>query len=317
MTTDIFLGVDIGYGFTKTFNSQGGKMFPTAVTTMIPRSTFREIETITANGEKFLVAENALLEGKWVLDTRNTGFVGSNGWLGVLGHSLNVNDYNPDDIAEGLLVLGIPPGLYTREAANEIIEFLRGSTVLYRSKEYTFRNAGIKVIPQGAGIFFHYTSHFPEDFLKEVAIVDIGHYTVDMIYFSHGNYIEGSTVSKSMGLSFLWDEIQKEFFRVHKLSISQEQTQKLFERGRITILQKEYTLGTIDEKVSSYCDKISSLVNGFFENFERRPEIGLAAGGGVLVLEGRVKLKHKLQLVDDAAYSNAIGYYQYARGTAR
>jgi hypothetical protein len=317
MNTDTFLGVDVGYGFTKTFKSEGGKMFPTAVTTMIPRSTFREIETITANGEKFLVAENALLEGKWVLDTRNTGFVGSNGWLAVLGHSLGINDYNPDQMTGGQFVLGMPPGLYTREAASEIITFLKESTVLYRSKEYTFRNTGIKVIPQGAGIFFHYTSHFPEDFLKEVAIIDIGHYTVDMIYFSGGNYIEGSTVSKSMGLSFLWDEIQKEFFRVHKLSISQEQGQKLFERGRITILQKEYTLGTVDEMVSSYCDKISSLINGFFENFERRPEIGLAAGGGVLALNGKVKLKHKLQLVDDAAYSNAIGYWQYARGTAR
>ncbi len=251
MTSDIFLGIDIGYGFTKTFNSGGGKMFPTAVTTMIPRSTFRDIETITANGERFLVAENALLEGKWVLDTRNTGFAGSNGWLAVLGHGLSINDYTPDEVPEGLLVLGIPPGLYTREAAKEIIAFIRGSTILYRSKEYSFKNAGIRVIPQGAGIFFHYASHFPEDFLKEVAIIDIGHYTVDMIYFSGGSYVEGSTVSKSMGLSFLWDEIQKEFFRVHKLSISQEQAQKLFERGRITILQKEYTLGTIDEKVSS------------------------------------------------------------------
>ena len=228
MTVDIFLGIDIGYGYTKTFNSGGGKMFPTAVTTMIPRSTFREIETITANGERFLVAEDALLEGKWVLDTRNTGFVGSNGWLGVLGHSLSLNDYSPDEIVGGLLVLGIPPGSYTREAAGEIVAFVRGSTIVYRSKEYTFRNAGIKIIPQGAGAFFHYTSHFPEDFLKEVAIVDIGHYTIDMIYFSGGHYVEGSTVSKSMGLSFLWDEIQKEFYGVHKLSISQEQAQKLF-----------------------------------------------------------------------------------------
>ena len=317
MNSDIFLGVDIGYGFTKTFNSGGRKMFPTAVTTMIPRSTFREIETITANGERFLVAENALLEGKWVLDTRNTGFVRSNGWLAVLGHSLSINDYNPDEIPEGLVVLGIPPGLYTKEAATGLVEFIKGSTILYRSKEYTFRNGRIKVIPQGAGVFFHYTSHFPEDFLKEVAIVDIGHYTVDMIYFSGGNYIEGTTVSKSMGLSFLWDEIQKEFFGIHNLSISQEQAQKLFERGRITILQKEYTLDSLSEKVSSYCDKISSLINGFFENFERRPEIGLAAGGGVLALEGRVKLKHKLHLVDDAAYSNSVGFWQYARGTDR
>lgn len=60
-------------------------MFPTAVTTMIPRSTFREMETITVNGEKFLVAENALLEGKWVLDTTNTGFVRSNAWLASWG----------------------------------------------------------------------------------------------------------------------------------------------------------------------------------------------------------------------------------------
>lgn len=315
MNRDIFLGVDIGYGFTKTFNSGGGKMFPTAVTTMIPRSTFREIEPIVANGERFLVAENALLEGKWVLETRNKGFVKSTGWLAVLGHSLSINDYILDDMPEGLLVLGIPPGLYTKDAAREMVEFIKKSTILYRSKEYSFKNGRIKVIPQGAGIFFHYTSHYPEDFLKEVAIVDIGHYTVDMVYFSGGNYIEGTTVSKSMGLSFLWDEIQKEFFGIHNLSISQEQAQRLFERGGITILQKEYTLDSLNKKVSSYCDKISSLINGFFENFERKPEIGLAAGGGVLVLEGKIKLKHKLKLVDDAAYSNSIGYYQYARGT--
>ncbi len=317
MNREIFLGVDIGYGFTKTFNSGGGKMFPTAVTTMIPRSTFTEIVPIVANGERFLVAENAILEGKWVLETRNKGFVRSNGWLAVLGHSLSINDYNLDDMPEGLLVLGIPPGLYTKEAAREMVEFIKESTILYRSKEYSFKNGRIKVIPQGAGIFFHYTSHFPEDFLKEVAIVDIGHYTMDMVYFSGGNYIEGTTASKSMGLSFLWDEIQKEFFGIHNMSISQEQAQKLFEKGRITILQKEYTLDSLNEKVASYCDKISSLINGFFENFERKPEIGLAAGGGVLVLEGKVKLKHKLKLVDDAVYSNSIGYYQYARGTAR
>lgn len=40
---DNCIGIDIGYGFTKTFNSEGAKIFPTAVTRVIPVSTFSEI----------------------------------------------------------------------------------------------------------------------------------------------------------------------------------------------------------------------------------------------------------------------------------
>ena len=57
---DSTLGIDIGYGLTKTYNSLGSRSFPTVVTSMVPEETFGEVKPIQVNGEKFLVGEDVM-----------------------------------------------------------------------------------------------------------------------------------------------------------------------------------------------------------------------------------------------------------------
>lgn len=306
------IGVDIGYGFTKTFNRGDGKVFPTAVTGIVPAATFGEVDTVTANDEKFLVSHDALREGKGLLNTRTIGFVRSNAWLAVLGHAINLNDYDPEQM-KGKIVLGIPPGQYSKSVAAEITESVKESVIFYNDRKFTFKESRIMVIPQGSGIFFVYVIHNREHYKKDIAVVDIGHYTVDMLFFSEGKYIEGITQSSPVGISLILDDICRAFYKKNKFSISHRQAQRLLDIGNITIFEEPHTLDNLPVIVSSYAKQIATLIDGFFEALHEKPEIAVCGGGGVVALRGKIKLKHKLHIVSDPVLANCMGYWYYAR----
>jgi hypothetical protein len=308
------IGIDIGYGFTKTYKSDGARIFPTAVTQVVPLVTFSDLKPVTVNNEKFLVGDSALREGKGLIDTRTTTFVRSNAWLAVLGHALSLNSYNPELNKAGVIVLGIPPGEYSKTASEEISRSIRESAILYDNQRYTFISTNIKVIPQGAGIFFSYIMDNHDDFRKNVAVIDIGHYTIDMLFFSGGKYIEGTTRSSQIGISLILDDVCRAFYRKYRLSIQHKEAYRLVTQGTITILEEPYTIDDISDIVLPYASQIISIIDGFFENLPNKPEMGIIGGGGVTSLRGFVKLKYKLHIVNDPIMANAMGYWYYARG---
>ncbi|MFA5183190.1 MAG: ParM/StbA family protein [Syntrophales bacterium] len=308
---DNVIGIDIGYGQTKTFTSAGAKGFPTTVTSMVPEETFGKIRPIEINGEKFLVGDDAI--SKWVIDTRTTGFLGSNAWLAPLGLSLILNGLDPADVKEGHIVLGIPPGEYTKDEARKIINLVRSSTISQNGQIYDLRGADVSVIPQGAGIYFAYLSGGLDGTArdKNIAVVDIGHYTIDMVFFAKGKYIEDATSSIPMGVSLLLDDICAVFKRQHKWSINHQTAGKLLANGEITILQDVYRLEQMPTILQAYTDKVASLIDRFFEGLPEKPDIGIAGGGGVLALKGNIKLRHKFYIIPDPVAANARGYYHY------
>ncbi len=311
------IGIDIGYGFTKTYNADGGRIFPTAVTKVVPLVTFSDLKPAFVNNEKFLVGENALREGKGLIDTRTTTFLRSNAWLAVLGYAFSQNSYDLEPDNDVVIVLGIPPGEYSRTASEEISRSIKESVILYDNRRYVFAGSTIHVIPQGAGIFFSYMKDNQDDFRNNVAVIDIGHYTVDMLFFSGGKYIEGATRSSQIGISLILDNICRAFYRKYRLTIRHKDAYKLVTQGKIIILGEPYCIDDMSDIVSPYASQISSLIHGFFENLPNRPEIGIIGGGGVTSLRGFVKLKYKLQIVNDPVMANAIGYWHYARGIER
>lgn len=311
---DSNIGLDIGYGFTKTYNSDGARIFPTTVTKVVPLATFSDLKPVIVNNEKFLVGDNALREGKGLIDTRTTTFIRSNAWLAVLGYALSLNSHDPEPDKNGAIVLGIPPGEYSKKASEEISKAIRESVISYDNQRYTFTESHIKVIPQGAGIFFSYIMDNHDDFRKNVAVIDIGHYTIDMLFFSGGKYIEGATRSSQIGISLILDDICRAFYRKYRLSIQHKEAYRLVTQGSITILEEPYTIADTSDIVLPYASQIISIINGFFENLHNRPEIGIVGGGGVTSLRGFVKLKYKLHIVNDPIMANAMGYWYYARG---
>lgn len=308
---DNCIGVDIGYGYTKTYNSVGSRSFPTIVTSAVPISTFTDIEPVRVNGDSFLVGEDAAMEGKGLISTRTVEFVMSKAWLAVMGYALSVSNFYSDD---GKIVLGIPPGIFNKELASNIIETIKKSSISYRGYNLSFDKATIKVIPQGAGIFFAYMAKNEGDFRKNIAVVDIGYYTIDMIFFSRGKYIEGATKSSPLGVSLVIDDIKRAFQRQHGFSIHEEGVNSLLKNNYVIVLDKMYTVNNLKSIIGSYAEQVSSSINEFFNTLPIKPEMGLIGGGGTLFLKGYVNLEYKLRIVIPPEFANAIGYWHYGKG---
>lgn len=306
------LGVDIGYGYTKTYDGEKAKIFPTAVTAMVPYPSFSELCPVIVNGEKFLVGEEAEREVAGLLETRASGFILSSAWLAILGRALSINEFNQD---EDVLVLGISQKDHYKAKATEIVDAISmvPITDTLTGSKYGLSNCIIKVMPQGAGIYFSYLSENPNDSDKDIAVIDIGLHTLDMGYFSRGKYTESATESHHLGVSVVLDRIVKAFYMRHGFAINYSAARKLLGNPLITIQETDYYLDNIRDIISPYFQQLVTIVDNFCEKLPGL-DIGITGGGGVLVLGGKMgvhKLKRKLWVVSQPEMANAIGYFLY------
>ncbi len=314
---DNIIGIDIGYGYTKSYTSQHGPCtFPTHVTAKVPEETFGSVKPIVVNGDKFLVGHDAL--SKWLIDTRTASFLGSNAWLAPLGYALVTSGIEPDDFRNGgHIVLGLPPGDYTKDIARKLTGIVQSSEISKNGASYDLSATQVSVIPQGAGIYYAYKEMDDTVTQKNVAVVDVGFYTVDMVFFVNGQYIEDATYSEAMGVSLLLDDICATFKKQFQWPINRNSAEKLLTKGEITILQEVYRLEQMPTIIQAYAARVSSLIDRYFEGLPVEPDIGIAGGGGVLAMKNHLKLQRKLYVRSDPVTANAMGYYCYGREYAQ
>lgn len=295
------IGIDIGYGFTKTCRSADKRMFPTAVTVMTKESTFADLVPVIVNGQRFLVAEDAEREGN-TFETRNNDFVASNPWLALLCHSLLINNF-----AKGEIILGLPPGLYSRKHSKKIIDAIKASDMRVGGEPYRI-SGSVRIIPQGAGIFFCHARDHRDDLRKNVAVIDIGHHTVDMVFFTEGKYVESATETHKIGLSRVLDGIANAFLREYDLSIGAEAALTLLQGKEIVHLGTRYNVD-VREEIDAYVKLVRSVISRYLEKLPLQPDLGIIGGGGAVVkgLGGR----HNLLVVNEPAMANAVGYWYY------
>jgi hypothetical protein len=295
------IGIDIGYGFVKTCRWDNKKMFPTAVAMMAKEATFSKTSPVTVNGHRFLVGKEAEREGN-TIDTRQSGFVASDAWLAVLGHCLRNNDFLKGDI-----VLGVPPGMYSKEYSRKIVDSIRASDIGVNGEPYRVRG-NVRIIPQGAGIFFRHLKDHQEDRRKNVAVIDVGHHTVDMVLFAEGKYVESATESQEIGVSFVLDSISKAFYREHRLSIRFREALDILRDRQIVHLGNVYKVDAQAE-VDAYMERVRSVIDRYLEKLPVHVDLGLIGGGGAAMRD--LSGTHRLLLVSEPAFANAIGYWFY------
>jgi hypothetical protein len=302
MPTDC-IGIDIGYGFTKTCRADDKRIFPTAITTMTNGDTFADMHPVVVNGTRYLVGKEAEREGN-TLDTRQSGFVTSDAWLAILGHCLRINNFLRGDI-----VLGVPPGSYSREYCRKIIDAIKASDMRLNGEPYKV-SGNVRIIPQGAGIFFRHVQDHPADLRRNVVVIDIGHNTLDMVFFSQRRYVESATESQEIGVSLVLHSIMKAFYREYRLPIHTEAALDILRGRQVTYLGDLYELD-VHEEIDAYANSISSVVKRYLEKLPRHPDLGIIGGGGAAIKD--LLTSHNLLAVNEPAMANAIGYWYYGR----
>ena len=306
------IGLDIGYGYTKVFSPPENHIFPTKVSTSIPESVFdRKYPIVKVNGEKYLVGER-FISGFGEIDPMTENFIGSDHYLAILGEALIRSHVNPD-----VLVIGMPPGLYTREKANELCLEIYNATISDANTNNIVSPRKVKVIPQGAGIFFDYAFQGNDGvFNMNVAVIDIGHYTVDIVFFAHGEYLQGKAISFNTGVATLFETVSKEFTRRYGLYFKDDEViAKIIRSGGIVHGGNEYSLDCTDF-VNSYKRQLLSSIDKHLDSAPFHIDLILAAGGGVKAIKD-YKSKYQILNPEYPQMSNAIGYYRYGKKLAQ
>jgi plasmid segregation protein ParM len=310
------LGVDIGYGFTKSYYSKNSSdashyfhTFPTAVSRFVPRTTFSDKSiVINVNGDNFSLAENALREGTGLIKTRRKDFVGSKAYFAILALSLIRTLRNP-----AALILGLPPGQFSKEYTESLIQKLRSVDIFA-----TLEGAGndrlvfpesVKFIPQGAGIFF---SYIRDDYYKNVAVLDVGYYTLDLLFLTKGKYVEKSARSYPLGVCDIYEQAKKLFYQEHRTFLkSDKSVDALLTGNKIEIAGRSYELD-INEIIKPYTSQVISVIESYIEELPDDPDIFIAGGGGVKFFEN-ANLKYDMRLVAQPQLANAKGFFEYGR----
>jgi hypothetical protein len=313
------LGVDIGYGYTKSYFSKNGfnnqdffsfDLFPTAVSKFIPRTTFTaQRKVITVNGEDFIVGDTALREGIGLINTRRTDFVGSSAYCAVLAYALTKTLKAPD-----ILVLGLPPGQYNKEYSASLISYIHSVNVRTSDDGDIRFPKNIKFIPQGAGIYFSYVrSGNADDLNKKVAVIDVGYYTLDTLFFVKGKYVENFARSHQLGVSKIYEQVKKEFCSTYRTFIKNDETvERLLFDGKVNVAGKEYTLDT-SSIVDSYNSEALSLIGNYIEELPDEADLVIAGGGGVRFLKNNSFGKINIIPVNNPQHANARGYYAFGK----
>lgn len=295
------IGIDVGYGYTKTCRSGDKKMFPTAVAMMTKETTFSETSPVVINGHRYLVAEEAEREGN-TFNTRQSSFVASAPWLAVLAHCLWLNGFSG-----GKVVMGLPPGVYSKKYIEDILKAIRASDMRIKGEPYRI-SGDVRIIPQGAGIFFSHVKDHPGDFRKRVAVIDIGHRTMDMVFFVGGKYVESATQTHNAGISTVLDNIKATFLREYRRRIDFKAALAILLDGQVTFLSETYKID-VQEELDAYTKQVCSIMDHYLEDLPLRPDFAIIGGGGAIMrdLAGR----HNLLVVNDPIMANAIGYCHY------
>jgi hypothetical protein len=199
--------------------------------------------------------------------------------------------------------------MYSRAYGQKIRDAMKRSDIRIDEEPYRF-NSNVKIITQGAGIFFRHVKDHPEDFKKNVTVIDIGHHTLDMTFFCNGKYVESATESQELGTSLILDSIMKAFYREHRFSIGSKGALDILREGHITHLGTRYPLDTRDE-IARYTQRIDSVLDRYLEKLPVTPDIGILGGGGALVLKDMANFRHRLLLISEPAMANAVGYYHF------
>jgi hypothetical protein len=301
------LGLDIGYGDTKAFDGTRIISFPTAVSMAVDDGGFSGRSCVSVDNEKFYAGDDAQGESPW-FDSRTSDFVGSSHWAALLGKAIKDCGFNT---SRNALVLGMPAARYSREESEQLVSALKQKYITagngYRIDLY---NADISIVPHGFGIFLKYVSDSKIKYRElRIAVADIGYHTIDLIAIYKGAYLNDHAQSYPLGVSVLFDAIAKAFCSKYGLFITRKRAMDFIANRHVDWLGETYEIDNIESIIRKYVADVAAAINNYMEG--RKPDIGLAGGGGVYILRNLLKLKKKLAVVDGPESANVVGYWHY------
>ncbi len=218
------------------------------------------------------------------------------------------------------LVTGLPVA-QTRNAerAKQVKAMLEGVHHIRPGLSVTVKR--VTVVPQAIGAFYSYLDRRPPGIsqLDTMMVVDFGHYSVDWVLVSDGDFRPEFSGSSTRGGSFVIDTIVRLIEERHKTAVSRERVYSWLRKGVETVqlgheevdLSKLRTLAS-RQVAPQVMGEILSTIRGQTNEVNRV----LGCGGGLPFYMGDVREyfpRAKVDELQSPVLANALGFRIFAR----
>ncbi len=328
------LGMDIGFGFTKTTNGREHLMFKSLIgeaeevqfQSAFALTSMTDSLHVTIDGKDYFVGDYAEKQSNvrhYTLDQEKliTDFLKVLS-LTIIG--LFSEKFIPLNIVSGL------PVVYFREHKKKFSDTLKGHhEITYHKPDgsETLRRVNINIVrmvPQPFGSLVNLlldergkmTNR--EMARQKVGVLDIGFNTTDYILFDKMEYISRGSRTINLGISDCFRKISEKIRQQSGLGIELYRLYDPVESGTIKMKGKEYNLSKIKEQIfTQTADIIANEVNqAWAEDWDM--DTMILTGGGSMELAPYLKPLLNGQIImpapnQDARLNNVQGYLKFAR----
>lgn len=189
-----------------------------------------------------------------------------------------------DGVIYPVIVCSIPVSEYADGKAQEVKQNVVGAYTIDGQDQVTLyakiEPDNVVIIPEGEGAYFQ-ALYTPGSNLadREVAIVDIGFYTTDLVIFNKGNYVTGSARSAKHGVRQVAAAVHKFLRQNHRYEGDLWAVDSELENGCIQIGTK--CVGFTEARDSAYADLLDDVIAFYRSNKgSRTPGAVILSGGG-------------------------------------
>jgi plasmid segregation protein ParM len=304
-----FAGIDIGYGYTKVVYDGGQFIFKTTVEPYIHSEKVfgKSPDVVYVNGNGYLVGPDALPRMQVTKD-----FVGSESYYAIIGYCLNEIYRKTDSVLSGI-ALGLPPSLYNERKTIFLRNNLEKADLLLNKTPIIIPEK-IAFVPQGVGAYIDFVYQNPDYTDKDVIVIDIGYYTVDMIFIKEGKFIPRASESYPSGMELLLNRICNDFSEKHGDFITPVLAESILKKGSFTYFGKEYEFDSQHVLEKFYIPELArrikeysiTLKNNYFE-VDSISTIVITGGGAVYIKD----MIDGAFIPDEPQFANARGYKIY------
>lgn len=314
----MILGLDIGHSAVKMSYKIDMAVqqiiFPSVITPAFrinDDATEKEAQkfTVSVDDERFFFGDFAITQGgKHMTPSQDADWVGKKNYVALTKAAQKFLVLNglPDPQT---IVIGLPISIYNaqRTKANAVTK-------------YVFPNAKIAVVSQPAGVFFDCTM---DELGNENAktdgawgIIDIGHFSTDIIMMKNGEFIEKASGSDVPGIRIVVEQFQKTVANTgHRVGLV-ECADILKSNNKMTAFKKTIDLSKeANEAKKMLITIIENVVTEkFADDLRILDGIILAGGGAHLLQKNLFDLWPHVEMAENPRFAIASGFMKLGIG---
>lgn len=308
------VGLDVGYGYTKAFGPGGEVIFPSVVGPVSGRIfTLGDagVPRIAVEGREYVCGEAALKHSPTPIEVRSRDFVHTEAYRVLLLWALC--ELGEEEAA---VVLGLPVGHF-QSLKEELERYEGGHRVMIDGAERELAVRILRVVPQPVGTVLDFLLNrlgeaVSDSFLgKTVGVVDIGHYTTDLVVFEDLEFSAARTGGSDVGVSAFLERVREKLEERFRSSFTLREVERAVQRGRLRFEGRDHPLD-LGEEIEAFASAVMAVVRNVWGDPRKLDEVILTGGGARLLGE---RLKREIPhaaVAPEPVFANVRGFFKYA-----